>query len=139
MIQFAINKAQVKDNFEKAFNQEPIVDRSVVHDNYSCAKCNDDPIVGTRFECLSCKLNFCSKCQDSHDFEHPLTMFKRPIKLKEPENKVKQVEVKMVILNPMSDEHISIVGPKRKITKTWVIQNLSSFDWPANFIQIKDE
>jgi len=43
-----------------------------VHQRVTCDGCNVDPIVGIRYKCSVCKdFDFCSKCEESRDHDHP--------------------------------------------------------------------
>jgi tetratricopeptide (TPR) repeat protein len=43
-----------------------------IHQNTQCATCSATPIVGVRYQCTTCKINFCEKCEFLclHDISH---------------------------------------------------------------------
>lgn len=51
---------------------------SVVHDDISCDGCGMLPIVGTRYQCLSCTdADFCDNCVRFHTPSHRMLVFKQ--------------------------------------------------------------
>ena len=46
----------------------------ICHKEFKCSNCLMSPIIGARFECTSCKMSFCERCEEK--IQHPHDMFK---------------------------------------------------------------
>ena len=55
----------------------------VVHQGKGCDSCSRYPIVGARYNCMSCKQNVCSECFELHPDDHILIALKQPFKKRE--------------------------------------------------------
>ena len=55
------------------------------HTNYFCSVCKVKPIIGIRYECITCNLNFCDECEEANPHEHDRLVhkgnFKVPIEI----------------------------------------------------------
>jgi PB1 domain/Zinc finger, ZZ type len=57
------------------------------HDGIMCNSCKTQPIIGIRYKCSECPVNFCEACEYHYDHDHPF------FKVKNPENfSVKAIE-----------------------------------------------
>ena len=65
-------------------------DEIMIHQYHSCARCNSEPIWGTRFACIECdNYDLCETCYDSHlqasetekfhNFSHEFTFYETPL------------------------------------------------------------
>ena len=68
----------LKERIQKG--EEPVekIISDLVHKGYECKGCNMNPITGIRYECPKCaNFNFCEKCEDKIEHEHPLLKIKK--------------------------------------------------------------
>ena len=50
------------------------------HENFFCSVCKAKPIVGIRYECSTCKMNFCEDCEEANPHEHDRLVHKGNLK-----------------------------------------------------------
>jgi len=53
---------------------------SARHEGVMCDKCKAEPILGVRYYCFECRVNFCSKCEEEDEHLHLLYKIKTPKK-----------------------------------------------------------
>ncbi len=58
----------------------------MIHSNISCASCSVTPIVGVRYQCTTCNINLCEKCEflSLHDISHQRLKIIYPETMKQP-------------------------------------------------------
>ena len=48
------------------------------HEGVGCSHCKMNPIVGIRYKCSECDVNFCESCEFTEEHEHPFYKMKSP-------------------------------------------------------------
>lgn len=79
------------------FKQKFFSQIGMVHKDIKCNHCNVPSIVGVRYECLTCKISFCDRCEE--DAKHPHDMIKHKIK----KNVIGDSETREMIVKKVMD------------------------------------
>ena len=63
-------------NKVKAESEHELRTESTEHVGYKCDHCSSEPILGTRWQCNVCQVDFCNTCllESGHDFDHELSI-----------------------------------------------------------------
>lgn len=66
---------------------------NLAHQGIQCDNCKTNPILGIRYKCSQCEVNFCEQCEYSQDHPHPFFKVRLP-EPKPEEKKKKSIEDK---------------------------------------------
>jgi hypothetical protein len=74
---------------QEILKQSQVLPSGPVHKGSVCSNCSESPIVGIKYTCQSCKIDFCEKCEEiSQVHSHPLLKFRSENQSKSPSSQI---------------------------------------------------
>jgi RecJ-like exonuclease len=121
-----IEHEKLKEFFKKSLvEMQSSNKQKFVHQNFICHICQCTPIIGVRYECLECKVNFCEICEEINSHEHDRLVHKGNLKVIDTVNDSKDTFIKKLFEMGFDDvKKVRIVAEKYKYDLNKTVNDL---------------